>query len=180
MSFVVAPIVEGHGDVAAVPLLLRRMAPELAVARPVRCPRTRVVRNDYLIRMARIANANIQDRGAVLVLFDADQDCAAQLGPELESELAKSFPDRLCRVVLAVRGFEAWIAGGDASYGLDDADSAGNLKSRIRQANNGLYQKTVDQPKLIAKADLTRLGQVSRSFGKLFKVVGEFVRASQS
>ena len=26
MSFVVAPIVEGHGDVAAVPVLIRKMA----------------------------------------------------------------------------------------------------------------------------------------------------------
>lgn len=177
MSFVVAPIVEGHGDVAAVPVLLRRMAPSLLVARPVRFPRSQLVVEAHLCRAAAIANANIGERGAILLVMDADEDCAASLGPELEARLADKFPGRTCRVVLVVREFEAWIVGGDPKYQVDDADSAGDMKGRIREAL-GLYKETADQPRLIAKSDIDRLTRVSRSFRRLRKVVDGLIAES--
>lgn len=174
MSFVVAPIVEGYGDEAAVPLLLRTMAPTLQVGRPVRFPRGRLTIAEHLLRAAAIANANIRDQGAILLVMDADEDCAAALGPQLEEMLRSRFGERMCRVVLAVREFENWIIGGTASYGVDDADRAGDAKGRIKAAQ-GVYKETVDQAKLIARADLHRLAQVSRSFRRLRKVIDEFV-----
>ncbi len=131
MSFVVAPIVEGHGDVQALPVLLRMIDPTLQIARPVRFPRSKLIKQEHLVRAAAIAAANIIDPGAIFLLIDADEDCAAQLGPELERYLSERFPKRLCRVVLAVREFEAWIVGGNPVYGINDADEAGALKERI-------------------------------------------------
>lgn len=173
MNFTIAPIVEGHGDVDAVPLLIRRISPSLIVKRPVRFPRNRLIENKHLERAARIAASNIADRGAVLLVMDADEDCAAKLGPDLERRLECILPRRLCRVVLVVREFEAWIVGGHAAFGIADPDQAGDLKGRIR-SQFGVYKETVDQPRLIAEADLELLMERSRSFRRLKKVLDEF------
>jgi len=173
MSYVVAPIVEGHGDVAAVRVLIARLAPQLRVARPVRMPRQRLVLPEHLSRAAQIARANILDRGALLLMLDADEDCAASLGPKLQATLMKSVSGCLCRVVLPVREFEAWIVGGTAGFSVDNPDSAGNPKRRIREACNGVYSETADQARLTATADLVRLHAVSRSFRKFEKVIAE-------
>jgi hypothetical protein len=177
VSFVIAPIVEGHGDVAAVPVLLRMVAPDLSIARPVRFARSRLVNRDHLVRAARIAAANIADRGAVLLIMDADEDCAAQLAPKLHAWLNETLTDRMCRVVLAVREFEAWIVGGQEEYHVPDPDGAGGLKKRI-EARFGIYKETVDQPKHTAAIDLALLEVRSRSFRRFMKVVREFQSAA--
>lgn len=177
MSVVVAPIVEGYGDVAAVPVLLRRMEPTLDVKRPVRFPKSRLQMPEHLHRAALIAASNIIGTGAVLLIMDADEECAATVGPSLQTQLEATLPNCLCRVVLPVREFEAWIVGGDDIYGVHDPDSAGNLKGRLRQ-NHGVYSETVDQPSLIARADLEILANRSRSFRRLQSVVREIAQLS--
>jgi hypothetical protein len=178
VSFIVAPIVEGHGDVQAVPVLLRKIDPTIQIARAVRFPRSKLIKPEELLRAAAIAAANIVDRGAILLLIDADDDCAARLGPELEGYLNARFPNHLCRVVLAVQEFEAWIVGGDEAYGIENADEIGRLKGRIEERNGGVYKETVDQTRLIAVADLVRVRQRSRSFRRLVKIVEEFTAAA--
>lgn len=173
MSFIVAPIVEGYGDVEAVPLLIRRICPWLTVKKPVRIPRNRLIKPEQLERAALIAASNITDRGGVLLVMDADEDCAAKLGPELERQLSNILPHRLCRVVLIVRKFEAWIVGGHPEFGITNPDQAGDLKGRIR-SQFGVYKVTVDQRRLIAAANLESLMERSRSFRRLRKVLDEF------
>ena len=65
MSFMVAPVVEGYGDVDSVRVLLQRVAPELVVARPVRHGRGRLVQRDGLGHAVRIAAANITDEAHI-------------------------------------------------------------------------------------------------------------------
>jgi hypothetical protein len=173
VSYVIAPIVEGYGDVDAVPVLLRRMAPELHIARPVRQGRGKLISKDGLRHAAAIAASNIREAGAILVLFDADRDCAAELAAQASGWLAEDFGHLMSRIALAVRGFEAWIVGGDVFYGEDDPDNAGDVKGRI-EARYGTYKKTVDQPRYIAAANFDRLQNHSRSFRHLRKVVEEF------
>lgn len=172
MSFAIAPIVEGHGDVAALPVLLRKIDPTVQVKRPVRFPRSKLLIQDQLVRAAQIASANITHLGAVLLVIDADESCAATLGPELERQLLEALPNRTCRVVLAVREFESWIVGGDPEYGVENPDVAGDLKGRIQQ-RHGVYKETADQARLMAVADLSLLEQKSRSFRRLLAVMKE-------
>jgi hypothetical protein len=173
LNSTLAPIVEGYGDVDAVRVLIQRLAPELIIARPVRQGRGKLVQRDGLQHAAHIAAANISGSGAVLVLFDADEDCAAKKAIELQAWLDQDFPHVLCRIVLAVREFEAWIVGGDTAYGVDDPDACGNLEGRIKDLH-GKYKKTADQPRHISRSDLERLHANSRSFRKVVKVIGEF------
>jgi hypothetical protein len=174
LSFVIAPIVEGYGDVSAVRVLLNLIGPQFIVANPVRQGRGKLVQRAGLQHAVNIAAANLDGNGAVLVLFDADDDCAATMAKELQDWLDADFAHILCRVVLVVREFEAWIVGGDPRYGIDDPDTTGNLDGRIKQLY-GKYKKTVDQARHISRSDIERLRSNSRSFRKLCKVVDEFV-----
>lgn len=92
MADVIFPIVEGHGDVSAVPELLRRLAFEefgnygLRVLRPFRLPRGEIVANNELERAVELGARKLAeegDRGGIFVLLDADDDCPATLGPAL-------------------------------------------------------------------------------------------------
>jgi hypothetical protein len=178
MIFEIAPIVEGHGEVRAVPVLLRRLAPTLVVKRPVRFPRSRLIKREHLERAAIIAAANIERHGAVLLLIDADEDCAARKAQELQEILNRSLPMIPCRVVMPVKEFESWIIGGDSRYQVANPDEAGNLKGRIRD-RHGVYSEAADQVRHIAIADLKRLRACSRSFRKLCKIVEEFLHLQQ-
>ena len=110
---IIQPIVEGQGDEAAVPLLLRRLrdeaqAWELEFGRPHRKRRTQLVKRDSLQSAVRVA-ALRADCAGILVLFDADDDCPAELAPTLEQwarEAAGAIP---CAVVMANREYEAWF-----------------------------------------------------------------------
>lgn len=179
MSFVVAPIVEGHGDVQAVPLLIRRLHQGTTVGKPVRFPKNKLIIPEHLKRAADIAASNITGRGAVLLVMDADEDCAAELGPQLEARLCRILPQHLCRVVLAVREFESWIVGGHSEFDVANPDDAGSLKARIR-ARFGIYKETVDQPRLIASSNLERLSTCSRSFCRFKKVLAEILEQANS
>jgi hypothetical protein len=170
----VASIVEGHGELEAVPILIRRLAPELRIARPVRVKRQQITIGGSLAHAARIAEANVREgggKGGVLLLLDADNDCPASLGPELQRQLSTALGHRLVRSVLAVRAFESWlIAGMDSAPEFPDEDRGGKawLKAKF-----GRYSPTADQPCLAAHMRIERAQQCSRSFRRLVKVIQE-------
>lgn len=113
----IIPIVEGHGEVAAVPLLLRRIADALEVydvqvGTPVRCQRHKLVKKaGELERAVELAVRKGGINGRVLLLIDAEDDCPGELGPALLARAKAARADILIGVVLAKREFEAWFLG---------------------------------------------------------------------
>lgn len=92
----IQPIVEGHGEVAAVPILLRRLALELTgaavdVAPPIRVPRTQLLRADALVRYVGLARRRAD---SILILIDADDDCPARCSTRSADRRAQ--PPRRC------------------------------------------------------------------------------------
>ncbi|MGC9216666.1 hypothetical protein [Acidithiobacillus sp.] len=84
---VIASIVEGDGEVAALPILLRRVgawqSPDknFNVLPPIRVRRDRFLnRDDEFRRMLLLAAAKCGESGWILVLLDADDDCPSELG----------------------------------------------------------------------------------------------------
>lgn len=74
----IQPIVEGHGEVAALPVLLRRLRDEtqdfsLDVNAPIRRRRSELVRESELRRSIQLARLQ-PDLVAILILFDSDDD----------------------------------------------------------------------------------------------------------
>jgi len=106
----IVPLVEGHGEVQALPALLRRIAGRLSpdalpeILPPIRVKRDRFVNNlEEFRRTVTLAVRRAGSDGAVLVLLDADEDCPALLGPELLKRFREQAPHARCSVVLAKR-----------------------------------------------------------------------------
>ena len=113
MTTVVA-VVEGDGEVQALPILLRRLDNWLASGTYVNVPTPIRVRKDRFLnreeefrRHLLLAASKCGEDGWILVLLDADDDCPAQLGPQIAARAQKYVPHRRISVVLANREYEA-------------------------------------------------------------------------
>lgn len=85
-----ACLVEGHGEVEAVPVVRRRLAASLQVAlevdKPLRFQKQRLLgRQGELERAVQLAALRAGPGGAILILLDADDDCPAIAGCRLGS-----------------------------------------------------------------------------------------------
>ncbi len=182
----VTPIVEGHGEVVALPILLRRiqqwMRPEhyLDVTHPIRVRRDRFInREDDFRRHLLLASEKCGDDGWILIVLDADDDCPVLLGQSILQRANVCLPHGRISVVLANREYEAWfIAAAESLHGHRGFVYAGEGDvdpERPRNAKgwvgdrivNGGYSETVDQPAFSALMDLSSAHQRSRSFRKL-------------
>lgn len=184
-----ACIVEGHGEVDAVPVTIRRIAhqvaPDLAlkVLQPFRVPRTKLVKPGELERSVELAARRAGRNGAILIVLDSDDECPATLGPELLSRAQATRPDLPIRIVLAKREFEAWFLAAAESLrgrrGLasdlvapSDPESIRGAKEwlTVRMATGRRYVETLDQSALAAAFDLEK-ARLASSFDKFFRDV---------
>jgi hypothetical protein len=187
----VVPVVEGHGEVRALPILLRRIGqridPErfIDVRQPIRGHRSKLTRRSEAERFLQLAVQKLgHEKGSVLVLIDADDDCAATLGPELVQVCQDLRPGLPVSVVLAVMEYEAWfLAAAQSLRGcrglpddLDPPDSPESFRDakgwiQSRRIDGLAYGETTDQPALTAIFDLDQARATSASFDKLWRDV---------
>ncbi len=180
-------IVEGQGDVAAVPALIRRIAAErypemvIDIPRPIRVNRNQVVLPDQLEQEVKLATQKIGGKGAIFIIFDSDDDCPAQLGPALLNRASQIHDNLPIAVVLAKHEFEAWFLAAAESLrgkrGLKNDIIPPNNPEEIRGAKEWLYQRmqtgntyseTRDQPALAALFNLEQARQAD-SFDKCYR-----------
>ncbi|RKI71493.1 DUF4276 family protein [Corallococcus sp. AB049A] len=181
-------IVEGHGEVAAAPILVRRLTQWLApglhpeVLLPHRIPRGQLVKEDELNRAIELTARKVGNEGRILVLLDADKDLPCVLGPRLLTWARSKRPDRLISVVVAKCEYEAWFLAAAESLsghrGLPSTLRAPSDPERIRDAKGWLgnhlpsgYSETIDQPKLTSVFDLEAARRAD-SFDKLVRDMG--------
>lgn len=183
----VACIVEGHGEVVAVPLLLRRLAVlrtpliGIEISQPIRVHRDRFLnRDEEFSRYLRLAGSKCGEQGWVLVLLDADDDCPAQLGAQTLERARSILPEHSISVVFANREFESWFIGAAASLTnfrgfvarpadltIDPEvprDAKGWIRERVFSRS---YGETTDQPAFAARMDIQQAIDRCRSFRKL-------------
>ena len=190
----IQPIVEGYGEVSAFPVLLRRLvvqagAWKVDVGRPIRKKRSQLVRENELKKTVRLALMQ-PDCSAVLILFDGDDDCPAELGQAIQAWAESEAGDVPCEVVIAQREYEAWfLASIESMLGYRriraDAQShpnpeqprgaKGQLEARMEAG--ATYLETTDQPALSAKFSLATAYERCRSFRKLASSFGRLVRS---
>jgi hypothetical protein len=113
LRYTIVPIVEGHGEERAVPVLLRRLidSSRVQIGTPIRVSPKRFLRNDAeFVKYLTYARKKTDGHGGILILFDLDDGCAAREGPALRSR-AEGLVRGTCdvRVVLATREFESWF-----------------------------------------------------------------------
>lgn len=182
----IASIVEGDGEVAALPILLRRLGewltPEIftELLTPIRVRRDRFLnRPEEFRRHLSLAAGKCGESGWILVVLDADDDCPAERGARILETAQVCVPHRRISVVMANREYEAWfIAAAQSLNGLrgfsfepmdgidpeTPRDAKGWIKARM---TGGGYGETTDQPAFSARIDLQQAHDGSRSFRKL-------------
>jgi len=188
-------IVEGHSEVAAVPVLLRRLQqghdPSLSlnILRPFRAGRYKLVKPGELERIVQLIARQLEAPRAILILVDAEDDCPKELAPQLLARARQARSDTPIGVVLAKREFEAWFLAAIESLrgcrGLpEDWPEVANPES-IRGAKEFLgrnmpsgqtYSETGDQPALAARFDLQLARERSDSFDKCWREVERLFR----
>lgn len=188
----IQPIVEGHGEIEAVPVLLRRLRDAAAAYRievnsPIRSKQSKLLDEDGLRQSVRLALLQDGCRG-IIVLFENEDGCPKELGPRLQA-WAQSESGVPCVVALAHREYEAWFLASIESLrgrrGIRrDAESHAQPES-VRDAKGALeermdsaryYSETADQAAFSAVFDMKATYSKSRSFRHLIKVFGELAR----
>ncbi|MEO6065631.1 MAG: DUF4276 family protein, partial [Lysobacterales bacterium] len=152
----VASIVEGDGEVSALPVLLRRLAEwktpdaHARILPPIRVRKDRFLnRLEEFRRHLLLAAAKCGNDGWVLLLLDADDDCPAIKAAEILEHGRSVIPHRRLAVVLANREFEAWFIASAASLNgvrnfcydskdePDDAEAPRNAKGWVGERMGG-------------------------------------------
>lgn len=185
----IAAIVEGDGEVRAVPLLLRRMAQahgvhNLHIPVPIRVRRDKFLNQDQEFKSKLVLAAlKAGDYGTVLVLLDADDDCPLKLAATVMKRASAVVPHRAVSVVIANKEYEAWFLASIASLagkrGLkndleppEDAESIRDAKGWLgARMLKGGYHVITDQPAFTALFDMDQAHAASRSMRKMTAAV---------
>ena len=190
----IQPIVEGYGDVDALPVLLRRFRDDaevwdVEIGKPIRRPRSRLVDEEGTRQAVRLALVQ-PDCRAVLILFDGDDDCPADLGTTVQEWATAAANGIPCRVVMAHREYEAWFLAaieslrGRRGVLIDaephpDPERPRDAKKQLeaRMDPDATYVETTDQPAFSALFSLRAAYRRTRSFRKLAVSFADLVRA---
>ena len=181
----IAALVEGDGEVEAVPVLIRRMAEALGfpggvhVLRPIRVPASRLLRANELERYIDLAVCKLDGVGGILLLLDSEDECPAVRGPRLKERMAACRTGLPVGVVLAHREFESWFIGAESSIrgrrGFPKSMSTHPSPESIRGCKEWLseqlprgrvYSPVEDKPALAAVFDMNESEKHCPSFGK--------------
>lgn len=196
MPLCIGCVVEGHGEVEAVPVLLRRIAakyrPEaqIHVPSPLRIHKDRLLKTGELERAILLASKKTGRNGAILVVLDADGRCPKEISSEILSRIPAAVGHLPAAVVIAKQEFEAWfIAAAESLRGRrglsdqlappDDPETIRGAKEWLaRHRNPPSYAPTVDQPALASIFDIELARRRSPSFDKFCRETERLIRAA--
>ncbi len=191
-------LVEGHGEVHALPVLLRRFAQrcgiyDLQIPEPIRVSRDRFLnRTEEFDPKVALAGLKAGPEGLVLILLDADDDCPVTLARDISARAELQVRGVPCAVVLANREYESWLIAAAPSLaakrGLPDIidqptdsesmrDAKGWLSEKMVAHSGNSYRPVVDQASLTAVVDLDLALVNSRSLRKLETCVLSYLAA---
>ncbi|MGC2660739.1 MAG: DUF4276 family protein [Bryobacteraceae bacterium] len=181
----IASIVEGHGEVEALPIVIRRILAEARPSRfanilqPIRKPRDSLLKANELEKAIELAARKTNRKGAIVVVLDSDGEPPCQLGPELLKRAVLAAAHLPVRVVLAHCEWEAWYLAAAVSLsgrrGLKSSLLPPNNPEAIRGAKEWLranmdpsrtYSPAIDQSAFANMLDL-EAARTAPSFAKL-------------
>jgi hypothetical protein len=189
------PIVEGYGEVEALPLVLRRLQEvaesyHLKIGRPIRRKRAELVAEQQVKRAVRLALGQ-PDCVGVLIVFDSDGDCPAEVGPQVQRWAQNEAVEVPCQVVLTHHEFEAWFLGAleslrgvrrifDTAVSVAEPEAIAGCKERLCDwmPTHQPYSPAVDQAALANAFSLAAAHRTCRSFRKLVSAFGNLASAA--
>jgi hypothetical protein len=188
MNLKIICVVEGHGEVQALPVLIRRILQcanvqiGVDIPEPIRTKRDRFInKQDEYQKVLRLAAAKA--RGApILILLDADDDCPVMLSRQIEENIRNTVGNINVGVVIANREFESWFLASVTtlvgqrklevnltvpSYSEDIRNCKGWLSERMTYG----YREILDQAAFANSICPSLATMNSRSFEKFSKEV---------
>ncbi|NVM79524.1 hypothetical protein FHW83_005365 [Duganella sp. SG902] len=181
----VIAIVEGDGEVKALPTLLRRFPEWRGCAwadlpQPIRVRRDRFLNNDDEFRkQVTLAGYKCGEAGWILILLDADDDCPVTMADSILRRAQTIVPGHRISVVIATREYEAWFIAAASSLDgqrgfslpahVPDAESVRAAKEWISSCmpHGHKYHEVHDQAAFSSQVNLDLAYANSRSFRKL-------------
>jgi hypothetical protein len=194
MAVRIGCIVEGHGECESVPILIRRIARQLdagldvQIPHPVRVTKSKLLKPGELERAVDLAAMSVGGNGGILVILDSDDDCPAELAPELLARAQSARSDLPSAVVLPNKEFESWFLAAAQSLrghgGFPEDLESPPQPEAIRGAKEwlsirvrgGAYSSTVDQASLTAHFNFD-LARRAPSFDKCYREVIRLLEA---
>ena len=182
---IIQPIVEGPGDISAVPILIRRICYELeccltaTVAAPMKVSRSKMVQESHFRHYVRIANSQ---PGCKLILFfiDADDDCPKSLSDLTRPWIAGESLTAICEIIVIPREYECWFIAALESlrgvHGIIQEATSHNYPEAVRNPKailtdwmegSSAYHETADQPAFTEKIDLRTIHERCSAFRRL-------------
>src|SRR5271166_5286659 len=141
-------LVEGHGEVEAAPVLLRRLLAEaqcygIGVGPPIRRTQSQLRSQAGIQHGVRLALLQ-PECAAVVILFDGEDDCPKELAGQVRAWARAAATGKPCDVVVAYREYETWFLAALESlrgqYGIaKDAAAPANPESK-RDAKGALEE----------------------------------------
>jgi Domain of unknown function (DUF4276) len=180
-------VVEGDGEVAALPILVRRHLHEnreiydIDVAKPKNSKgRGNLDAPGGVERYTRHA-ALPDDVCGVLVLCDADSDPVCEFGPSMQKRAEGAVPTKPVLATLAVGEFENWIVASSETLNIDgpteDIDyeklDAEHIIRRWRFPKS--YVKPLHQPGYADSLDFDRVAARCPSFFRLLRCIDDLI-----
>ncbi|KPA11318.1 hypothetical protein MHK_008468 [Candidatus Magnetomorum sp. HK-1] len=190
----IVPIIEGHGEKDAVPLLLRRILSlyemwHWSVAKPIQVGNL----NKLKLKLSSFIKYALkyQDCAGILILLDLDDGCPALENKKLSELLSNLYLNCPVPVVFAHREYEAWFLASietiandsknkfpkDLTFSKDVESKRGVKEWLSSQLPSGYsYKPTVDQARFTNLIDICIAQQRSRSFKRLCHAVEQIVK----
>lgn len=192
--FRIGCIVEGHGEVASLPVLIPRLVravnPNIipVVPRPVRVKRDRFVSDDREFeRNVLLASASAWHRNPILIVLDSEGGCPAEMGPRLLGKARSICPGRPVGCVIAHQEYETWflasVQGIRDHFELSGTPTPPPNPESRRGAKEWIegqlwrgekYRETIDQKELTRRIDIDKTRSIP-SFDKLYREVARLV-----
>lgn len=194
-GIVIAPIVEGIGEVNGIRPLITRIASDIVggwveVAQPFRLDSGKMRRPDEIARAIRFQAIRVTGAGGVLIVRDGDDKdvrCPVELAGLIAPDPGLvSVP---VEIVIAYHEYETWFLAAVDSLRVhpsvrDDAIVPADVEKRrgAKQQLQGLmtesYKETLHQAKFSAVMDLHEARARSRSFRRMVSAVSSLVETA--
>jgi hypothetical protein len=187
-------VVEGQGDVAALPILIERLARVInkeivvKVRQPVRVRRDRFISDDREFeRGVILASRSAGGRNPLLIVLDSEGGCPAEMGPRLLGKARAICPGRPVGCVVAHQEYETWFMAApeairnhfelaEPPIPTPDPESRRGAKEWIKQhlPRGKTYSETTHQHALTKLIDLNKARAIP-SFDKLYREVSRLL-----
>lgn len=196
-----ATLVEGDGDVLAVPKLIHRVAKDIGltgalIVQPViPAPVSRLRKNGSLETEIENLARKLGGRGGILILLDCDWDngCPKKDGPAWLRRARAARPDMPIHLVLAHKEYESWFLAAASSLrgicGLPQTLESPDRPDEIRGAKEWLsrhmphhtpYSPVPDQATLTSAFDMSLARRRSDSFDKCYREIVALLTALEA